>query len=103
MLGSLRQLSKFRAPIATCYTSARANSTAVVSKAELKWDLVAAVCIERPPFITPKLTEVEQKVMALQEEKEFEISMLNDHELRHKRDLEKQEKKKKGEETDDGE
>merc|ERR1712192_78751 len=37
------------------------------------------------------------------EEKEFEISMLNDHELRHKRDLEKQEKKKKGEDTDDGE
>ena len=84
MLGSLRQLTKFRAPIATCYTSARVNSSAAVSQAERKWDLVAAVCIERPPYITPKLSEIEQKVMATLDEKEFEISMLNDHEIRHK-------------------
>jgi len=42
-------------------------------------------------------------MMRMLEQKEFEVSMLNDHELRHKRDLERQERKKKGEELDDDE
>jgi len=99
MLGSLRQLTKFRAPIA----AARFNSTAANSKVEKKWDLMAAVVIERPPYITPKLSGLEEKVTASLDEKEFEISLMNDHELRHKRDIEKQERKKRGEEGDDGE
>ena len=84
MFGSLRQLGKFRAPIATCFATARVNSTSAKSLVEPKWDLIAAVCIERPPYITPKLSEMEHKVMENLDKKEFEESMLNDHEMRHK-------------------
>merc|ERR1712179_353348 len=63
----------------------------------------AAVCIERPPYVTPQLSELEQKMMGMLEQKELEESMLNDHELRHKRDVERQERKRKGEEVDEGE
>jgi len=64
---------------------------------------MAAVCIERPPYVTPQLSELEQKMMGMLEQKELEESMLNDHELRHKRDVERQERKRKGEEVDEGE
>ena len=54
-----------------------------------KWDLLASVCIERPPYLTPPLPEMEKKTLALLQKKELEQSMLNDHELRHKYDYNK--------------
>jgi len=100
MLGTVKHCIKFRWPVtlvkqSSCQLSS-ANSAA-------KWDIFAAVCIERPPYITPPLSEIERKTVELLEQKEYEQSMLNDHELRHKRDLERQEKKLKGEDLDDGE
>merc|ERR1719309_411127 len=103
MLGSARQFTKILSPITAGNTLVRFNSVAVKPRVGPKWDIVAAVCIERPPYITPQLSELEQKMMGMLEQKELEESMLNDHELRHKRDVERQERKRKGEEVDEGE
>ena len=103
MFGSLRQLNKFHSPVTTCFSLVRSNTTAANLQVGRKWDIMAAVCIERPPYITPQLSELEQKMLATLKQKELEESMLNDHEVRHKRDIERQERKKKGEEVDEGE
>jgi large subunit ribosomal protein L46 len=117
MLGSLRQLNRFhspvgsvgscfsslRSPVVSCFSSLRSSSTSANPELKRKWDIMAAVCIERPPYITPQLSDLEQRMMRMLEQKELEVSMLNDHELRHKRDLERQERKKKGEDLDDDE
>jgi len=100
MLGTVKHCSKFRWPVAVV----KQNSCQLSSAAPaVKWDIFAAVCIERPPYITPPLSEIERKTVELLKQKEYEESMLNDHELRHKRDLERQEKKAKGDDLDDGE
>ena len=84
MFGSLRQLNKFHSPVTTCLSLLRSNTTAASLQVGRKWDIMAAVCIERPPYVTPQLSELEQKMMGMLEQKELEESMLNDHELRHK-------------------
>ena len=84
MFGATKQLSKFRAPISSCFGPVRVNSTSVQAQVKPKWDLIAAVCVERPPYITPQLSEMENKIQTMLAEKEFEESMLNDHEIRHK-------------------
>jgi len=62
----------------------------------LKWDLVSAVCLERKPLVTPPLTDFEKSMVSMLKEKEFEESMFNDHEMRHRQDLERAERKKRG-------
>ena len=81
MLGTVKRCSKFRWPVAVV----KQNSCQLSSAAPaVKWDIFAAVCIERPPYITPPLSEIERKTVELLKQKEYEESMLNDHELRHK-------------------
>ena len=81
MLGTVKHCSKFRWPVSVV----KQNSCQLSSAAPaVKWDIFAAVCIERPPYITPPLSEIERKTVELLKQKEYEESMLNDHELRHK-------------------
>jgi len=62
-----------------------------------RWDLLAAVCLERPPRLTPALVPIQQRTVDILARKELEESLLSDHELRHRRDLARQERKRKGE------
>ncbi|CAH1969369.1 unnamed protein product [Acanthoscelides obtectus] len=55
--------------------------------AKVKWDLYAAVCLERKPVITPQLNELQEEYKTLIAEIEFERSLKSDHELRHEADL----------------
>ena len=84
MMATLGNIAKFAFPKSSVYFSVKYASTAVQSSKELRWDLIASVCIERPPYITPKLTGIEDSVNKLLQVKELEESMLNDHELKHK-------------------
>lgn len=74
-----------------CVSSVKAEASS------LKWDLVSAVCLERKPIITPPLAGMEKTVVSMLKQKELEESLLNDHELRHRQDLERAERKKRGE------
>ena len=46
-----------------------------------QWQLVSAVCIQRPPIITPKLTSLQRKYSDLLMKMEVESSILSNHEL----------------------
>ena len=59
-----------------------------------KWDLVAAVCLERRPVVTPALGEKEAAMVELVRQKELEGSMLSDHELKARSDKVREERKK---------
>ncbi|XP_015126905.1 39S ribosomal protein L46, mitochondrial [Diachasma alloeum] len=61
-----------------------------------KWDLMAAVCVERHPVITKPKLELEQRVQGLLNEMEFENSMKCDHELREELEAKQSELVKKG-------
>ncbi|VEN63700.1 unnamed protein product [Callosobruchus maculatus] len=52
-----------------------------------KWDLYAAVCLERKPVITPELSDLQKEYKALIADIEFERSLKSEHELRHEADL----------------
>ena len=52
-----------------------------------KWQLVSAVCLERPPVITQAPTEMEQKFATLLSQIEYEGSYLSEFEMRHLDDL----------------
>ncbi|XP_064632831.1 large ribosomal subunit protein mL46-like [Lineus longissimus] len=65
-----------------------------------KWHLCSAVCLERSPVLTPPMTDIETQYFNHLQTLEREYSVLSDHELRHKKDLERAEKKKKGEDDD---
>jgi len=86
-----------------CLSTATSAETSASSAPSFKWDLMAAVCVERKPVITPPLSKNETDVMTMLKQMEFEGSMLNDHELMTKKDLERAERKKQGEiiDTDD--
>lgn len=70
---------------------------ASTSQPKERWDLVAAVCLERRPCLTPRLGQTEQAMVDLLDTKEIEDSLLCDHELLAKADLEREEKKRAGE------
>ena len=48
------------------------------------WDLVAAVCLERPALITPQLTGMQKRLADLNAQVEVERSLLSDHEIKHR-------------------
>lgn len=52
-----------------------------------KWDLLAAVCLERKPVITPPPNELEEKFQKFLSDLEFERSLKSDHEKRHEVEL----------------
>ncbi|XP_015603780.1 39S ribosomal protein L46, mitochondrial [Cephus cinctus] len=56
--------------------------------ANIKWDLMSAVCLERHPIISKPLNELEAKYQAMLNQIEYENSMKSDHEIRI--ELEKQ-------------
>lgn len=74
------------------------NSSPTAQDQELPWLLSAAICVERAPSITPKLSEFQLKMLKNLEEINFEGSLKSDHEVRHEADLERAEKRK----TNDG-
>ena len=98
MFVRVRNVLQFRAPLRSSSHQAAVKSSQAAPVG--KWDVMAAVCVgnnggynytvmnttvtERPPYITPALSDIEQRTVDLLKRKEFEESMLNDHELRHK-------------------
>ena len=83
MLVPVRSLVRqYRLPV-SCIRTAALNQAAAAAAA-VKWDIVAAVCVERPPYLTPAMSDIQQKTVDMLKLKEYEESMLNDHELRHK-------------------
>lgn len=75
----------------------RCLSTAKTDASSLKWDLVSAVCVERKPILTPALSDIENTMLTMLKQRELEESSFNDHEVRHRQDLERAERKKRGE------
>lgn len=61
------------------------NLTNIVS-AKSSWDIVAGVCVERLPVVTPPLNEIQKKFKDLLWTIEIEKSLKSDHELRHEND-----------------
>ncbi|PVD24568.1 hypothetical protein C0Q70_15051 [Pomacea canaliculata] len=51
-----------------------------------QWDLVSAVCIQRPPVISAEKTNIEHQFASLMSRLELDKSLLSDHELRIKAD-----------------
>jgi hypothetical protein len=51
-----------------------------------QWQLVSAVCLQRPPVITAEQTPLEQQYAAMMAQMELESSLLSDHELHAKED-----------------
>jgi len=74
----------------------RLMGTLAKPKTEPAWDLVSAVCIERPALIVPPLNTIETKMKKLLTDLEYENSMKNDHEMRSIQDMERAQKKKDG-------
>ncbi|XP_034827379.1 large ribosomal subunit protein mL46 [Maniola hyperantus] len=58
----------------------------VITRAKSSWDIVAGVCIERLPVVTPPLNEIQKKFKDLLWTIEIEKSLKSDHELRHESD-----------------
>ena len=52
-----------------------------------EWLLASAVCIERQPVITQDVNKREEEFHELMSTIEDELSLLSDHELRHRSDL----------------
>ncbi|XP_072395546.1 large ribosomal subunit protein mL46 [Diabrotica undecimpunctata] len=66
-----------------------------------KWDLFAAVCLERKPVITPPLNDLQKDYKQLMSDIEYERSLKSNFELRHETDLKNLEILKKGGEIED--
>ncbi|XP_011302301.1 39S ribosomal protein L46, mitochondrial [Fopius arisanus] len=78
----------------------RCHNRARCSGPSEKWDLMAAVCVERHPVITKPKTELEEKVLDVLLQIESENSLKNDHELRAELETKQNELFKKGMEID---
>ncbi|XP_063973387.1 large ribosomal subunit protein mL46 isoform X2 [Diachasmimorpha longicaudata] len=78
----------------------RSQSRSRCTSPAQKWDLMAAVCVERHPLITKPKLELEQRVQDLLNEIELENSMKSDHELRDELEKKQNELMKKGVEID---
>ncbi|XP_018331954.1 39S ribosomal protein L46, mitochondrial [Agrilus planipennis] len=83
-------------------TSSQILNSASYSSVQVaqKWDLFAAVCLERCPIITPPLSDIEVKVKKMFADIELERSYKNDWELRHEQEQNISQQLKKGEEVE---
>lgn len=70
------------------------------STKQLKWDIMAGICLQRKPVITKPLTDFEVKYQNILLEIEFEKSLKSEHELRHDKDVLRMEQLKSGKVTD---
>lgn len=70
------------------------------STKQIKWDIMAGICLQRKPVITKSLTDIEVNYQNILREIEYEKSLKSDHELRHLQDLKRMEKLKKGTSAD---
>ncbi|XP_025195087.1 39S ribosomal protein L46, mitochondrial [Melanaphis sacchari] len=66
------------------------------STKQVKWDIMAGLCLQRKPIITKSLTDTEVNFQNFLQEIEFEKSLKSDHELRHEKDVKRMEKLKNG-------
>lgn len=57
------------------------------STSEEKWDLQAAICLEKKPIVIPNLNDLEKKFKDVLSEIEFEKSLKSEFEIRHENDL----------------
>lgn len=57
------------------------------STSQEKWDLQAAICLEKKPIVIPNLNEFEQKFQKVLSEIEVERSFKSEIELRHENDM----------------
>lgn len=63
------------------------KSISQYSTLEEKWDLHAAICLERKPIITPNLSNLEQEFHKMLAEVEVEKSVKSDFEVRNENDM----------------
>jgi len=75
----------------SCYNPRSIHTT---KKSCEKWDLVSSVCLERLPVLAQIPSDMEFKFGNMLSELELEQSVMSDHELRHKQDLETAERRK---------
>ncbi|XP_044757137.1 39S ribosomal protein L46, mitochondrial [Coccinella septempunctata] len=61
-----------------------------------KWDIVAAVCLERKPVIAPEPNEIEKEYQEYLADLEFRNSLRNDIELRNEAEMKQEEALKAG-------
>jgi large subunit ribosomal protein L46 len=97
MLSSFRRLPSYVAPLRLLIRQSSNEATMNPKKEDLKWDIVAAVSLERLPVVTPSQLPLEASMTTYLAAKEVEQSMLCDHELHHIGDLDRQERKRRGE------
>lgn len=89
--------SPLSAPTAQNKALKSSNSSSNESEKDtnLKTRLFASVCIERMPVITCDANDLEKRYLNLINELNIRNSYLSDHELRHRKDLERQHKRDK--------
>ncbi|XP_056632885.1 39S ribosomal protein L46, mitochondrial [Diorhabda sublineata] len=68
-----------------------------------KWDLFAAVCLERKPVVTAELNDLEKEYKQLMSDMHFENSLKSNFELRHEAEVKNLTILKQGGEIDDKE
>ena len=57
------------------------------AQSDVQWQLHSAVCLQRHAVIIAKKNDIEERFSQLMSAMEDELSLLSDHELRHKKDL----------------
>lgn len=50
------------------------------------WDVLASVCVERIPVVTPPLNDLQRRYAELLSQLEVEKSLKSDHEIRQEND-----------------
>ncbi|CAG0912482.1 unnamed protein product [Notodromas monacha] len=78
--------------------AAQLRQCATSAETSRRYDLFAAICVERAPLLSPALTKLEQTVQHCLQKMDAERSLRCDHEM--KADLEKRSKGKKSEEEE---
>ncbi|XP_013775908.1 39S ribosomal protein L46, mitochondrial-like [Limulus polyphemus] len=91
-------------PYACCLRRALSSTNQRLSSIELsiqrslsQWHLVSAVALERKPVIIKEKSPFEKKYYGMLQQMELKQSLLSDHELRIKEDINRAERIKKGE------
>lgn len=86
MFAFAKSLPVFTGPMPRVWRSAISSSRRVSTESSERWDMFAAICVERPPLVAPKLNILEQSVKEALEQYELARSLKSDHEMRLIRD-----------------